>query len=94
MIERRNISRHEQVQLMCAANAISENQEDDLDKSRIELVTWLVEITNLAMLYLQWRTKVNGEPNYILNKLEKHHQLAQLNKICQLWRIQVSNLGN
>ena len=46
------------------------------------------------MLYLQWRTKVNGEPNYILNKLEKHHQLAQLNKICQLWRIQVSNLGN
>ena len=24
---------------------------------------------------------MNGEPNYILNKLEKHHQLAQLNKI-------------
>jgi hypothetical protein len=92
MIERQNVSTHEQVRLMCAANAISANQ-DDLEINRIELVTWLVD-KNPSNALLAMENTFNSVPNNILKRLEQHHQLAELNSIARCGEFRSRTLEN
>jgi WD40 repeat protein len=81
MIERQNVSTHEQVRLMCAANALDANSESD-DINRNELIAGLID-ENPSYGLLAMENIVDDRSNEILKGLEQYNQLVELNAIAR-----------